>query len=99
MIANARTFLALASSGDVPEVRVEDPASAWATTRQALQAALEDEAVAKCEFVGPMGPSTLEQTMAQFGIGDVISTPGTSPEPLVRTSDWTQMRSGGCSTR
>lgn len=74
VVANATTFLALArgESRGVSEVAEEDPASAWAVTRAALQAALEDEQVAKREFVGPMGPSTLEQTMAMFGIGDVL---------------------------
>lgn len=74
VVTNATTFLALArgKTGGVSEVVEDDPASAWAVTRAALQAALEDEEVAKREFVGPMGPSTLEQTIAMFGIGDVL---------------------------
>jgi uncharacterized protein (TIGR03086 family) len=44
---------------------------AWAGGRDAIQAALEDPAVATTEFDGFMGKSTFEQMVARFGFIDL----------------------------
>ena len=50
----------------------EDPVGAWRATRDAIQAALDDPEVAGRPFESPMGASTLEKTIGQFGVGDVL---------------------------
>lgn len=50
----------------------DDPVGAWETARDAVQAALDDPAIATREFESAMGTSTLEATIGRFGIGDVL---------------------------
>ena len=50
----------------------EDPVGAWFAVRDTVQAALDDPEVAATSFDTPMGPSTLEETIGRFGIGDVL---------------------------
>jgi uncharacterized protein (TIGR03086 family) len=50
----------------------EDPVAAWAATRDAAQAGLDDPAVAALEYEGIGGKTTLEATMDQFLVGDVL---------------------------
>ena len=50
----------------------EDPAGAWAAARDAVLAGLNDPAVAGLEYDTPMGRSTFEQTVAMFGVGDIL---------------------------
>lgn len=73
IVGNAAHFLALAGAPLPDDVSVDvDPARAWALARAGLQAALEDPRTATSELDGPAGRSTLEQAIAQFGIGDVL---------------------------
>src|SRR4051812_160498 len=50
----------------------DDPVAAWVAARDAMQAALDDPAVATKEFESPMGPTTLEQFVGMFGVGDLL---------------------------
>ena len=50
----------------------DDPAGAWAAARDAVLAGLNDPAVAGLEYDTPMGRSTFEQTVAIFGVGDIL---------------------------
>lgn len=60
-----------AGAPDGPAVE-QDPLGAWTATRDAILAALEDPDVAGASYETPMGPSTFEQTVAMFGIGDIL---------------------------
>lgn len=73
VVGNA-TRVSASAGCEVPALpsTADDPVAAWMLARDTLQAALEDERVAQHEIPGPMGPSTLEQTIALFGIGDVL---------------------------
>lgn len=50
----------------------DDPADAWDRARSAVQAALEDPAVADQSYDTPMGAMTFEETMSRFGVADVL---------------------------
>jgi uncharacterized protein (TIGR03086 family) len=50
----------------------DDPVAAWEAARDAVQAALDNPAIASREYESPMGTTTLEQTIGKFGIGDVL---------------------------
>jgi uncharacterized protein (TIGR03086 family) len=50
----------------------DDPAAAWERARGAMQSALDSPDVASAEYETPMGRATLEQTVGQFGVGDVL---------------------------
>jgi uncharacterized protein (TIGR03086 family) len=50
----------------------DDPIAAWEAARDAVQAALDDPAIATREYESPMGTTTLERTIGMFGIGDVL---------------------------
>lgn len=50
----------------------DDPAGAWAAARDAVLAGLNDPAVAALEYDTPMGKSTFEQTVAMFGVADIL---------------------------
>lgn len=50
----------------------DDPVGAWASARDALQAALDDPAVATLEYEGVFGRSTLEQAVDGFQSLDLI---------------------------
>ena len=50
----------------------EDPVRAWEVARDAVQAALADPTVANRQHESKMGPTTLERSIATFGIGDVL---------------------------
>jgi uncharacterized protein (TIGR03086 family) len=50
----------------------EDPLGAWTRVRDAIQAALEDPKIAAQSTETPLGPSTFEQTIGMFGIGDTL---------------------------
>lgn len=56
---------------EVPDVDA-DPAAAWAAVRDAVQAHLDDPALATAEMETPMGPSNVETLMGRFGIADVL---------------------------
>lgn len=49
-----------------------DPAAAWRALDTALQAALDDPAVASRSFEASRGPVTVEDAIAQFVLGDVL---------------------------
>jgi uncharacterized protein (TIGR03086 family) len=56
-----------------PAVSVDDdPAAAWISTSDAIQAALDDPQVAAREADSPMGRRSLEQTVGMIVIGDVL---------------------------
>lgn len=50
----------------------DDPKAAWAATRDAVIAGLEDPAVATLEFEGRSGPQTFERSVAQFLCTDLL---------------------------
>lgn len=50
----------------------DDPVGAWVVVRDAIQAALDDPAVAEQEYDTPMGRASLEKTVGMFGIADVL---------------------------
>lgn len=56
---------------DAPSAQ-EDAAGAWAATRDAAQASLEDPATAGHEHEGFMGPTTLEAAIDRFMVGDTL---------------------------
>jgi uncharacterized protein (TIGR03086 family) len=57
------------SEGPSPE---DDPAAAWAHTRDQVLAALEDPDVAARSFDTGMGEMTVEELIGRFGVGDVL---------------------------
>jgi uncharacterized protein (TIGR03086 family) len=73
MVDTSAMFLGRAGAGvgDAPSPD-DDPAATWRHVRDAMQQALDDPEVAGVEYDTPMGRSTLEQTVAMFGIGDVV---------------------------
>lgn len=50
----------------------DDPAGAWSTARDAVQAALDDPAVATLEYEGLFGRTTFEQGINDFVCFDVL---------------------------
>jgi uncharacterized protein (TIGR03086 family) len=50
----------------------EDPAGAWATARDAVQAALDDPEVAEAGFEGHFGPTTLATSVDRFACPDLL---------------------------
>ena len=50
----------------------DEPLGAFRHARDAIQAALDDPAVAQAEYEGFAGPSTFEQGVAQFLCGDLV---------------------------
>jgi uncharacterized protein (TIGR03086 family) len=50
----------------------DDPLGAWANARDAIQAGLDDDAVAKAEFDGFTGRSTFEQGVNRFLCPDLL---------------------------
>jgi uncharacterized protein (TIGR03086 family) len=49
-----------------------DPVVAWEAARDAVQAALDDPAVASREYESALGTTTFERTIGMFGVGDVL---------------------------
>jgi uncharacterized protein (TIGR03086 family) len=73
MVGNCSTFLGLIDRKAPPGPAVaDDPRGAWANGRDAIQAALDDPAVASTEYEGFMGKSTFEQGISQFVFIDLI---------------------------
>jgi len=73
MVGNCSTFLGLIGRQVPPGPAVEDdPRGAWTNGRDAIQAALDDPAVAAAEYEGFMGKSTFEQGVSQFVFMDLI---------------------------
>jgi uncharacterized protein (TIGR03086 family) len=52
--------------------RAEDPVGAFTTVTRAVQAGLDDPAVAGLEFDGPIGRQTYEDFVGQFFCGDLV---------------------------
>ena len=52
--------------------RTHDPVAAFTHVTQAVQAGLEDPAVAGLEFDGPAGRQTVESAVGQFFCGDLV---------------------------
>jgi uncharacterized protein (TIGR03086 family) len=50
----------------------DDPLGAWERACDAMQSALDSPETASHEYETPMGRATLEQTVGQFGVGDVL---------------------------
>ena len=50
----------------------EDPAAAWASARDAVQAKLDDPKAAQQEFDGMLGRSTFEAAVAKFLVPDAL---------------------------
>jgi uncharacterized protein (TIGR03086 family) len=49
-----------------------DPLGAWTSARDAVQAALDDPAIAARTFDSPMGTMSFEDMVGSFGVGDVL---------------------------
>ena len=72
MVGNCSMFLGLIDREPPPGPSVEDdPRGAWANGRDAIQAALDDPAVATIEYDGFAGKSTFEKGIALFGFIDL----------------------------
>jgi uncharacterized protein (TIGR03086 family) len=56
-------------AGPAPE---DDPLGAWVNARDAIQAGLDDDAVAQAEFEGFTGKSTFEQGVNRFLCPDLV---------------------------
>jgi len=66
MVGNCGMFLGLIKRELAPGPSVDDdPRGAWSNGRDAIQAALEDPAVAGTEYEGFGGKSTFEQGVAR----------------------------------
>jgi uncharacterized protein (TIGR03086 family) len=50
----------------------EDPAGAWASARDAIQAGLDDPKIAQQEFDGMLGHTTFEAAVAKFLVPDAL---------------------------
>lgn len=50
----------------------DDPVGAWAATRDAMQAALDDPAIATREYDGHFGRKSFEESVGQFICGDLV---------------------------
>jgi uncharacterized protein (TIGR03086 family) len=50
----------------------EDPVAAWHSARDAIQAALEDPAIAQKEYDGMLGKATFEQSVDKFLSADAL---------------------------
>ncbi len=73
MVETSSFFLGRAGVGLPPGPSVDDdPVAAWEAVRDAVQTALADPDVAGTQYDSPMGPSTFEQTVGMFGVGDVL---------------------------
>lgn len=73
MVDNAQRFLGFVDRELPPGPSADaDPVGAWANARDAIQAGLDDPAVATLEFEGQMGKQTLEQAVDRFGSPDVV---------------------------
>ncbi|MDQ3756816.1 MAG: TIGR03086 family metal-binding protein, partial [Actinomycetota bacterium] len=72
MVETASFFLGRAGGELQAPSADDDPVGAWFAARDAIQAALDDPALAAQEYDTPMGRSTLERTVGMFGIGDVL---------------------------
>lgn len=56
---------------DLPSID-DDPLAAWVVSRDAMQAALDDPAIATLEYDGLFGRQTFEGSVSQFVCGDLI---------------------------
>jgi uncharacterized protein (TIGR03086 family) len=73
MVDNGQLFLGFVGQELPPGPSVDDdPAGAWANARDAVQAALDDPAVATAEFDGMMGKQTFEKAIDRFGAPDLV---------------------------
>lgn len=71
MIGNCRTFLGFVGQ-ELPEKSTEDLLAAWKEAAGAVQAALDDDAVATKEFQGFAGPTNLNQATERFLFTDLV---------------------------
>jgi uncharacterized protein (TIGR03086 family) len=73
MVGNCSTLLGLIGR-EVPSGPSVDgaPREAWAIGRDAVQAALDEPAIATLEYHGAMGTGTFEQAVARFGFLDLV---------------------------
>ncbi len=73
MTGNCSMFLSLVDRQVPPGPSLDDdPRGAWANGRDAIQAALDDPAIATLEYDGRMGKGTFEQGVSRFGFMDLI---------------------------
>lgn len=68
----ANFFLSRAGAGVELPSAADDPAGAWTAGRDAMQAALDDPAIADAEVDSPMGKSTVGGLIGRFGLADVL---------------------------
>lgn len=71
MIGNCKTFLGFVGT-EFDVGPVDDLSAAWAKARDAVQGALDDEAVATKEFQGYAGPTNLNQATERFLFTDLV---------------------------
>ncbi|MEY2570567.1 MAG: hypothetical protein QOE63_917 [Acidimicrobiaceae bacterium] len=72
MVETAGFFLGRAGIEISAPSADDDPLGAWEATRDAIQSALEQPEIATTAYDTPIGRQTFEQTMAIFGLGDVL---------------------------
>jgi uncharacterized protein (TIGR03086 family) len=73
MIGNCSMFLGLVKREVPPGPSADDdPRGAWANGRDAIQAALDDPAIATTAYDGLMGKGTFEAGVARFGFMDLV---------------------------
>jgi len=69
----AELFLALVDREAPPgPSAAEDPLGAWEASRHAIQAGLDDPAIAKLEYEGQLGQATFEMAIDRFGSPDLV---------------------------
>src|SRR3954451_23620428 len=73
MVGNCSIFLGLINREVPPGPSVDDdPRGAWVNGRDAIQAALDDPAIATTAYEGRMGKGTFEEGVARFGFMDLV---------------------------
>src|SRR6266581_7179456 len=73
MVENAQRFYAFVDRELPPgPSAADDPKGAWAHARDAMQAGLDDPAIATHEYDGQMGKGTFEQGVDRFAGPDLV---------------------------
>lgn len=73
VVNTSRMFLGFIGHEPPPWPAVDDdPAGAWAAARDAIQAALDDPAVARLEYDGQLGRAVFEQSVDRFLSADAL---------------------------
>jgi len=71
--AHTMFFGFIGHEAPAPPPVADDPAAAWAATRRAMEATLDDPAVARREYEGMFGTAVWEESIDRFISGDVLA--------------------------